>query len=301
MPTITYHRVDRRKPQSLHLLKCARQVTSQRGEDGIIERIFELIGTGDKWCAEFGAWDGKHLSNTWNLINNHGFSGVLIEGSVARFQDLLRSYGSFPRAHCVNRIVSFEPGPDCLDSIFATTPMRMDFDLISIDIDGNDYHVWNSLKDYCPRVVVIEFNDTIPNDVVFVQDMDIGVNQGCSLLALIELGKEKGYELACVTYANAIFVRNQEFPKIGIDDNSIDAMHRSRIEPKMFQGYDGTIFNVGWDRPQWKLRKRKISPTAFQILPPGQRKFAGGIERIAAQEAGGSGGAIERDVPPQAR
>lgn len=299
MPKIIYRRVDRRKPESMHLKKYARNVTSQGGEDGIVERLLEILGTQaqSRWCVEFGAWDGKHYSNTWNLVNNHNYSAVMIEGSQNRFQDLLATYGTVPRVVCLNRIVSFEPGPDSLDSIFAGTALPKVFDLISIDIDGNDYHVWDSLRVYTPRIVVIEFNSTVPNDVVFVQDMDFKVNQGCSLLALIELGKSKGYELAYVTHLNAIFVRAEEFPKLGIADNSIDAMYTPFIEPKMFQAYDGTLFNVGMDRLQWTLKNIKVKSTQFQLLPAAKRWFPGGITDIQQREA--SGEPIPAAAPPK--
>lgn len=58
------------------LLDYRRNVTSQCGEDGIIEKIFEMIGARNKWCVEFGAYDGKHLSNSYNLINRGVFSGT---------------------------------------------------------------------------------------------------------------------------------------------------------------------------------------------------------------------------------
>jgi hypothetical protein len=299
MPRIVYRRVDRRKPASTYLKKYAKNVMSQGGEDGIVEQLLTILGSSpaSKWCVEFGAWDGKHYSNTWNLINHHDYSAVMIEGSHTRFQDLLATYGAVPRVVCLNRIVSFVQGPDSLDSIFAETPLPKVFDLISIDIDGNDYHVWDSLKVYTPRIVVIEFNSTIPNDVVFVQDMDFKVNQGCSLLALIELGKAKGYELAYVTHLNAIFVRAEEFPKLGIADNDIDAMYMPFIEPKMFQAFDGTLFNVGMDRLQWTLKNTKVKSTQFQLLPAAKRWFPGGITDIQEREA--SGAPIPVAVPPK--
>jgi hypothetical protein len=292
MPKISYRRVDRRKPESTYLLNSKRNVKSQSGEDGIFEKLLELLGAdpASKWCVEFGAWDGMHLSNTWNLINNHGHCGVLIEGSAERYQDLLRNYGTNPRAHCIHRLVSFEPGPDSLDSIFATTPMPRVFDLLSIDIDGNDWYVWESLKHYEPRIVVVEFNSTIPNDVSFVQDKDFSLNQGCSLLALVELGKAKGYELAAVTFVNAIFVRAVDFPKLGIADNSIDAMNFPLYEGKVFQGYDGTLFNVGLDKLQWMLKNHKVTPTQFQLLPDARRRFGDSIIDRRAREQSSLGG-----------
>jgi len=92
VPLIELRRVRRTNPESTHLGTRARNVTSQYGEDGIIARIFELIGTRNKWCVEFGASDGQYLSNTWDLINNHGWSAVLAEGNEER--------GSRGRALC---------------------------------------------------------------------------------------------------------------------------------------------------------------------------------------------------------
>jgi len=62
-----------------------KNVTSQCGEDGIIEEIFTIIKDGDKWCVEFGAWDGKQTSNTWNLIQNKGWAGIAIAEFFCEF------------------------------------------------------------------------------------------------------------------------------------------------------------------------------------------------------------------------
>ena len=64
------------KPESTFLQNFRGNITSQRGEDGMIGRIFEIIGTNNMYCVEFGAWDGKLLSNTWNLLNYFGWRGL---------------------------------------------------------------------------------------------------------------------------------------------------------------------------------------------------------------------------------
>ena len=170
-------------------------VTSRHGEDGIIAEIFKRIGAQNKWCVEFGALNGTHDSNVWTLIHGHGWSGVLIEADRTYFEKLTKAYKATPQAICLNVFISFE-GENKLDSIFARTPLPKDFDLVSIDIDGNDYHVWESLVEYRPRVIVVEFNPTIPNDIVFVQPRDMAVQQGSSLLALLQLGKKKVMSLS---------------------------------------------------------------------------------------------------------
>jgi hypothetical protein len=91
---------------------------------------------------------------------------------------------------------------------------------------------------YRPRIVIVEYNPTVPNDVVFAQDSDDALNQGCSARALIQLGNEKGYELAAGRKTNGIFVVTEEFGKLGIVDNDIDSMrvdeapHRAPVRPR---------------------------------------------------------------------
>ena len=154
------------------LLDFRANVTSRAGEDGIIAEIFRRVGTNSKWCVEFGASNGTHDSNVWTLIKNEGWSGVLIEADKTYFGKLTETYKGFPQAICLNLFISFE-GEQRLDAVFARTPLPKDFDLLSIDIDGNDYHVWESLVEYWPRVAIVEFNPTIPNDIEFVQPRDM--------------------------------------------------------------------------------------------------------------------------------
>lgn len=61
VPKIEFRPRSRVKPESAYLLKFAKNVASQVGQDGIFEKMFEIIGINNRWCVEFGAWDGKHL------------------------------------------------------------------------------------------------------------------------------------------------------------------------------------------------------------------------------------------------
>ena len=275
MPVIEQFRTDRRNAKSRWLAKHASNVTSQAGEDGIIAKLFELIGEQSRWCVEFGAWDGKLFSNTYDLVANRGWSGVLIEGSSDKFGDLKRTYAGNPRAVCINAIVQPASGVGSLEAHLATTKIPHDFDLLSIDIDGNDYHVWESLISYRPRLVVIEFNLVIPNDILFIQDPDIAINQGCSLRALIDLGKRKGYELAAVIGTNAMFVVKSEFGQLGIADNEIDAMFFSMRDGKYFDGYDGTLYHIGSPRLHWK--RVEFGADDLQILWRAERRYGDAI------------------------
>ena len=68
-----------------------KNIYSQNGEDGIIEYLLDKIEDKDYWCCEFGAWDGQHLSNTFNLVSNRNYNAVYIEGDESKYQDLLNT------------------------------------------------------------------------------------------------------------------------------------------------------------------------------------------------------------------
>jgi hypothetical protein len=145
-------------------------------------------------------------------------------------------------------------------------------DLLSIDIDGIDYFIWESLVVFEPTIIVIEFNPTIPNDIAFVQQKDPRINQGCSLLALIMLGKKKGYELICCTSWNAFFVKKDLFPQFNITNNFISHMYNPILDGRIFQGYDSYIYTYGMDRLLWKNGIPLVSDD-FQALPEKFRTF----------------------------
>ncbi len=187
-----------------------------------------------------------------------------MEGDGENYKELEENYAANPQVSTLNHMVG--EGENSLDNILAGAGAPKDLDLMSIDIDGNDFHVWQGMQDFRPRLVVIEFNPTVPNDVFFVQDPEPETAQGASLLAMIELAGEKGYELACVLGTNAFFVLADDFPRLEITDNSIDAMFDPMgMETKFFQGYDGTLFIAGCDRLVWK--DVPIDHEALQVLP----------------------------------
>jgi hypothetical protein len=236
---------------STWLLDFRRNVYSQGGEDGIIEKILSLLPSADRWCVEFGAWDGEHLSNTRNLIERYGYKAILIEGDKGKFSKLTRKYHRYDAVIPLNRFVGFEKEDD-LDSILSATPIPQDFDFLSIDIDGNDYHIWKTLAIYQPKVLCIEYNSTIPNEVDFVQIPDHSVNQGSSLDTLVLLGREKRYELVSVTEHNAFFVLAEYYPLFEIENNTPCVL---RIQQQwityIFSGYDGTVFLRGNQTLPW--------------------------------------------------
>jgi len=247
------------------LLDHARNEFSQCGEDGILEKILEVLPNTDRWCVEFGAWDGQHMSNTCRLTESCGYSSVLIEGSAKKASDLEDRYSQRSDVYPICRFVGFD-SDDNLDTILRETPIPQDFDVLSVDIDGNDYHVWNAVQEYRPKVVVIEFNPTIPTEVDFVQPADSAVSQGCSLKALTRLGTEKGYELVCVTLCNAIFVRQEYFALFGISDNRPETLRTDTSAVTwIFSGFDGRVLLQGSQKLPW--HNLQIRPSHVQQMP----------------------------------
>jgi len=264
---------------STWLLDFRRNVYSQTGEDGIIEKILEVIPSNDNWCVEFGAWDGIFMTNTRHLIQSKSFSAILIEADKNKSFALQRNYAQYgTRVIPINRFVGFNDD-DNLDVILHETPVPWDFDLLSIDIDGNDYHVWKRVVRYNPKVVVVEFNPTIPTDIRFVQPAKTSLNQGSSLLSLVELGKEKGYELVCVLPFNAFFVKREFFHLFFIENNSPQLL-RTDISAitHLFIGYDGKIFLRGSCKLPWHgiaLKESDVQP-----LPRILRRYPGNYTRV---------------------
>lgn len=262
-----------------YLASYAKVVTSQDGEDGVIAEIMRRMGITSGWCVEFGAYDGKSHSNTWNLVHRHGWKAVYIEPSSA-FGTLVKNCEKLPDIYCFDDTVS-AAGDNSLDSIFARTPLPADFDLMVVDIDGDDFYVWQGCVNYRPKVVMIEFNPFIAPDIYFVKPRDKSVMASASLLAMVELAKSKDYELICVVGGNAVFVRKEDFALFNVADNRPAAMFLSRWETKIFQGYDGTLYLAGNRQLVWKhqfdrsgvLNHVAMADADIQVLPTGLRVF----------------------------
>lgn len=207
---------------------------SQYGEDGIIERIFQQIGTTSKICVEVGAWDGFHLSNTANLWTR-SWKGVLIETHKKRFKELrenTREYGCL----CINAYVRRE-GPDVLEAILNRHGVTAMIDLVSIDIDGNDYYVCESLRELRPRVIVCEYNPTIPAELDVYADYPSDF--GCSAGALVRLLGVKGYRLVAMTDTNCLFVRAEHFAEFGAYETRLAKMKIDRHLVYLMTSYAG--------------------------------------------------------------
>lgn len=169
---------------------------SQWGEDGIIEKIFSLIGTESKRVVDFGAADGRFMSNSFKLWHDLGWRAVLAEANDELFERLEAEVQNFHKVRCFHQLVT------SIDDLIDDDPC----DFLSVDVDGLEYHLLYSMKSR-PRVICVEHNPTFPPHLKFV-----GYDgQGSSALALCDLLEARGYAFVTATLTNLFFVLEEEF------------------------------------------------------------------------------------------
>ena len=236
-----------------------KKIFSQNGEDGIINYIFSKIGTTNKFSVEFGVGDGFESNTTylfekknWNgLMMDYGsddkiyFSNVLKKvwnnrnlGFQKNLKNEIRFMKKIISRKKRNQSFQFDIKneritAENIQNLFSKYDVPIHFDLLSIDIDFNDYWVWKSIVDYFPRLVVIEYNSSIPSHESKVVPYDPesvwdGTNYfGASLLALNKLASQKGYTLiGCDSKGiNAFFCKTDLLNNYNFD--SVDELYRS--------------------------------------------------------------------------
>lgn len=184
---------------------------SQNDEDGIVQEIFGRIGAETSTFVEFGVQDG--MQNNSRLLLYRGWKGLWIEADVDACQSM---QGSF-RAELASGQLQLRHSFVTKDNInlLIESARLGELDLLSIDIDGNDYWIWEVIS--CrPRVVIMEYNAKFRPPTQWVMEYnadhrwDYSDYQGASLQSLANLAHAKGYALVgcCLAGVNAFFVRN---------------------------------------------------------------------------------------------
>lgn len=229
-------------PAALDLSGLAPSLYAQGTEEAILARLMERIVPKTRHCVDIGASDGLRNSNTALLLREHGWQGLLVEAGAYRYDKLRANYGAARNVQLRREQVQ----PDTVDALLREAGVPEDFDLLSLDIDGNDYWVWQGLTAFQPRIVAIEYNPyyTPPERWVMCfnpdHDWDGSTYYGASLESLYHLGKRKGYELACCDDMgnNAFFVRQDLYPLLGIADNSPSMLFRPAMYKLRYVGHN---------------------------------------------------------------
>jgi hypothetical protein len=212
------------------------KVFSQNGEDGVLAEIIRRIGTTNRFFIEFGIESGRE-GNCVYLADVAGWSGLFIEADDEYFSQLERKYVVQPQVTTLRAMVT----PETVESLFTDAGVPAEPDVMSIDIDGADYWVWESIEAYRPRILVIEYNSAIDPRRKLVQPRDVEQwdetdYYGASLASLVSLGERKGYQLVHTELSglNAFFVR-ADLADVVFPSGSDVAM---RGQPNYFQrGY----------------------------------------------------------------
>ncbi len=214
---LAQHWADRVRADPVHahprcLVRHGYKVYSQCDEDGLIAEIFERIGVTSRTFVEIGVGDGTENNSLALLFA--GWSGVWVEASsasVKRIRKGLRRTLASGRLRLVGEAVTRENADDLLRPVVPAE----EIDLLSIDIDGNDFHVWQAITVVRPRVVVMEYNGKFRPPVEYCMPYDAthrwrGDDEyGASLAFLANRLGERGYRLVgCgISGVNAYFVR----------------------------------------------------------------------------------------------
>ena len=227
------------------------RVYSQFEEDGIILYVLSMIGFKTKRVVEMCCGSGDECMAT-NLILNHGFDGYLFDGSEANISAANRFFRS--KKDCLAYPPVLTHGwitAENVNELLIRSGCAGEVDLFSLDMDGNDYWIWNAIEAINPRLLVIETHNGIPSDksltIEYKADFDsswskTGAQQeyrGASLLAMQRLCKRRGYRMigAHRHGFNVFFLREDEgvrfFSEVGIDEvhNNLSSQWHQRDWP----------------------------------------------------------------------
>jgi hypothetical protein len=175
---------------------------SQNGEDGVIERLLSIIGVTNRFYVEFGVATGEECNTRW--LRQNGWTGLMMDRDCEN-----------PDLDLHRELVTAEN----VVQLFASYHVPRSFDVLSVDIDGNDYWVLKALlPTYRPRLAVVEYNAAIPPEISVTQPYEAEyrwtgqLDTGQSLLALRKVGAANGYSLVYASPPNAYLVDRRLLP-----------------------------------------------------------------------------------------
>ena len=203
------------------------KVFSQFGEDGIIQFLIKNINLSCNKFIEFGV-ENYEEANTRFLMENNNWSGLIIDSSLENIEHIKNQYYYWKHdLKVINEFITKEN----INEILKKNNFIGKIGILSIDLDGNDYWIWNSIDLVDPDIIIVEYNArlgnqsslTIPYNSNFKRENNSKKNiYGASLSALYKLGKEKGYELVGTNSNgnNAFFVKKDKIKNNNIKPQS---------------------------------------------------------------------------------
>jgi hypothetical protein len=218
------------------------------GEDGALLYIFGLIGFSSRRCVDIGG-AGVTASNTANLIVNHDFQGLVLDGNEHGLARTARAYRRFNTAHAPQCVPAWITR-DNVNDLLAEHGVVGEIDLLSLDMDGVDWWILDALEVVDPRVIVVEYQDILgperPWTVPYRPDFNFReypVNDGgaydycgAGLSSFVHVLKPRGYRLVGCNRAgyNAFFVRSDEagdmLPEVGVESCFVSPWNRYGME-----------------------------------------------------------------------
>ena len=208
--------------QSIHEVEF--KVFSQYGDDGIIQYLIHHTRPEHEAFIEFGAGDYSEANTRFLLLNNN-WRGLIIDGNQRAMQALKREeiYWRYDLT-TVGAFITREN----INQLFEENGFSGEIGILSIDVDGNDYWIWEGINCVNPAIVVVEYNSvfgakhsiSIPYDPSFIRTRAHFSNLfwGASLKALCTLADRKGYAFIGSNSAgnNAYFVRKDKIGKLPV-------------------------------------------------------------------------------------
>lgn len=189
---------------------------TKAGEDGILLRIFHAIGTTNQQFIDIGSNDGIN-SNCANLALHHHWNGIFVDANLKALERGRYIYQQFLAANSnrfrfVNAVISIHN----VEKLLLSNGCLAAPDLLCIDLDGNDYHIWKAIQQIRPRVVVTEVQiekgnaNYVPEYQQEFEAFEDGTPKGASVTSMTALATEKGYSLVAANAGNynLFFVRN---------------------------------------------------------------------------------------------
>jgi len=234
------------------------KVFSQWGDDGIIQFLINNIDISSKRFIEFGVEDFTE-SNCRFLLMNDNWSGLVIDGSQSNINYIKKDQISWKYdllAHC--EFIK----KDNINRIFKENGFEGDIGILSIDIDGNDYYIWDQIDTVTPDIVIVEYNSvfghrpiSVPyNDNFYILDAHFShLYFGASLQGFNQLAKQKGYSfVGCnSTGINAYFIKTSKLNGIPIRDVEKDFV-KSKF--KQSRGKNKQLTYLNYDQSQEILK-----------------------------------------------